>query len=70
MSGYWLPCRLVRVCISVAGRAAQNARSLARARLGRRIRLADGRAEVDRALALGGRGPYVLQAAIASSNAG
>ncbi len=68
MSGYWLPCRLVRVCISVAGRAAQNARSLARARLGRRIRLADGRAEVDRAL--GGRGPYVLQAAIASPNAG
>ena len=29
-------------------------------------RIADGRAELDRALALGGRGPYVLQAAIAS----
>jgi RNA polymerase sigma-70 factor, ECF subfamily len=28
--------------------------------------IADGRAELDRALALGGRGPYVLQAAIAS----
>jgi RNA polymerase sigma-70 factor (ECF subfamily) len=28
--------------------------------------VADGRAELDRALALGGRGPYVLQAAIAS----
>jgi RNA polymerase sigma-70 factor, ECF subfamily len=29
----------------------------------------DGRAELDRALALGGRGPYVLQAAIASLHA-
>src|SRR5207249_6234998 len=28
--------------------------------------MAEGRAELDRALALGGRGPYVLQAAIAS----
>jgi RNA polymerase sigma-70 factor (ECF subfamily) len=31
--------------------------------------IADGRAELDRALALGGRGPYVLQAAIASLHA-
>src|SRR4030095_10515014 len=31
--------------------------------------LANGRAELDRALALGGRGPYVLQAAIASLHA-
>lgn len=31
--------------------------------------IADGRAELDRALALGGRGPYVLQAAIASRHA-
>jgi RNA polymerase sigma-70 factor, ECF subfamily len=32
-------------------------------------RIAAGRAELDRALALGGRGPYVLQAAIASLHA-
>jgi RNA polymerase sigma-70 factor (ECF subfamily) len=31
--------------------------------------IAEGRAELDRALALGGRGPYVLQAAIASLHA-
>jgi RNA polymerase sigma-70 factor (ECF subfamily) len=31
--------------------------------------IADGRAELDRALALGGRGPYLLQAAIASLHA-
>jgi RNA polymerase sigma-70 factor, ECF subfamily len=31
--------------------------------------IADGRAQLDRALALGGRGPYVLQAAIASLHA-
>jgi RNA polymerase sigma-70 factor, ECF subfamily len=31
--------------------------------------IADGRAELERALALGGRGPYVLQAAIASLHA-
>jgi RNA polymerase sigma-70 factor (ECF subfamily) len=31
--------------------------------------IADGRSELDRALALGGRGPYVLQAAIASLHA-
>jgi RNA polymerase sigma-70 factor (ECF subfamily) len=31
--------------------------------------IADGRAELDTALALGGRGPYVLQAAIASLHA-
>ncbi|MFG1684539.1 RNA polymerase sigma factor [Nonomuraea sp. NPDC049269] len=31
--------------------------------------ITDGRAELDRALALGGRGPYVLQAAIASLHA-
>ena len=31
--------------------------------------IADGRAELDRALALGGRGPYVLQAVIASLHA-
>jgi RNA polymerase sigma-70 factor (ECF subfamily) len=31
--------------------------------------IADGRAELDRVLALGGRGPYVLQAAIASLHA-
>jgi RNA polymerase sigma-70 factor, ECF subfamily len=31
--------------------------------------IADGRVELDRALALGGRGPYVLQAAIASLHA-
>jgi RNA polymerase sigma-70 factor, ECF subfamily len=31
--------------------------------------IADGRAELDQALALGGRGPYVLQAAIASLHA-
>ncbi|MGP3915211.1 RNA polymerase sigma factor [Nonomuraea sp. 10N515B] len=31
--------------------------------------IADGRTELDRALALGGRGPYVLQAAIASLHA-
>src|SRR4029453_4435342 len=31
--------------------------------------IADGRAELDRALALGGRGPYVFQAGIASFNA-
>jgi RNA polymerase sigma-70 factor (ECF subfamily) len=31
--------------------------------------IADGRAELDRAIALGGRGPYVLQAAIASLHA-
>ena len=31
--------------------------------------IAAGRAELDRALALGGRGPYVLQAAIASLHA-
>ena len=31
--------------------------------------MAEGRAELDRALALGGRGPYVLQAAIASLHA-
>jgi RNA polymerase sigma-70 factor, ECF subfamily len=31
--------------------------------------ISDGRAELDRAIALGGRGPYVLQAAIASSHA-
>ena len=31
--------------------------------------IADGRAELDRALALGGRGPYVLQGAIASLHA-
>jgi RNA polymerase sigma-70 factor, ECF subfamily len=31
--------------------------------------IADGRAELDRALVLGGRGPYVLQAAIASLHA-
>jgi RNA polymerase sigma-70 factor (ECF subfamily) len=31
--------------------------------------IGDGRAELDRALALGGRGPYVLQAAIASLHA-
>jgi RNA polymerase sigma-70 factor (ECF subfamily) len=31
--------------------------------------IVDGRAELDRALALGGRGPYVLQAAIASLHA-
>jgi RNA polymerase sigma-70 factor (ECF subfamily) len=31
--------------------------------------IADGRAELDRALALGGQGPYVLQAAIASLHA-
>jgi RNA polymerase sigma-70 factor (ECF subfamily) len=31
--------------------------------------IAAGRARLDRALALGGRGPYVLQAAIASSHA-
>ena len=33
------------------------------------VQIADGRAELDRALALGGRGPYVLQAAIASLHA-
>ena len=32
--------------------------------------IAGGRAELDRALVLGGRGPYVLQAAIASLHAG
>jgi RNA polymerase sigma-70 factor, ECF subfamily len=32
-------------------------------------RIADGRASLDRAIALGGRGPYVLQAAIASLHA-
>jgi RNA polymerase sigma-70 factor (ECF subfamily) len=31
--------------------------------------IADGRAELDRAIALGGRGPYVLQAAVASLHA-
>jgi RNA polymerase sigma-70 factor (ECF subfamily) len=32
-------------------------------------RIADGRASLDRAIALGGRGPYVLQAAIAALHA-
>jgi len=36
------------------------------ARLYDRAEIADGRAQLDRALALAGRGPYVLQAAIAS----
>ena len=54
---------------TLSGRRARPARRPGPGALGRRSRSPNGRQVLDRALALRGRGPYVLQAAIASLHA-